>query len=178
MRILDMGFGFGSWGFTLRTRKLGNPYIVGVEPFKPYADAQKQIKIYDEVHNMTAQEYFEENQKIEFDLILFCEVAEHMDKQDAINTIRTLKKHLAKGGLLIVSTPDGRTEGAPMFDGNVLNAHLCGFRAEELEREGFDVKYIGITQYGRAVDLFAKLWYLLKLHRRPVTRELLAFYWN
>jgi len=145
---------------------------------KPYADAQKQVKIYDEVHNMDAHTYFEEHPNEKFDLILFCEVAEHMEKQNAIQAIRTLKKHLAQGGLLIVSTPDGQTEGAPMFDGNVLNAHLCGFRTEELEVEGFEVKHIGITQYGRAVDLFANLWYLLKLHRCPVTHELLAFYWN
>ena len=178
MRILDMGFGFGSWGFTLKTKKTGKPYIVGVEPFKPYADAQRQVRIYDEVHNMNAQTYFKEYPDEKFDLILFCEVAEHMEKQEAFQAIRALKKHLAQGGLFIVSTPDGRTEGAPMFDGNVLNAHLCGFRAEEFEREGFEVKHIGITQYGKAVDLFANLWFLLKLHRRPVTHELLAFYLN
>jgi 2-polyprenyl-3-methyl-5-hydroxy-6-metoxy-1,4-benzoquinol methylase len=176
MRILDMGFGFGSWGFTLKTRKTGIPHIVGVEPFKPYADAQKQVKIYDEIHNMTAQTYFKEYPNEKFDVIFFTEVAEHMEKKDAIEAIRTLKKHLSRGGLLIVSTPEGRTEGAPMFNGNVLNAHLCGFNAEELKREDFEVRHVLITQYGRAVDLFANLWYLLKLRRRPVTHELLAFY--
>jgi 2-polyprenyl-3-methyl-5-hydroxy-6-metoxy-1,4-benzoquinol methylase len=178
MRILDMGFGYGSWGFMLRTRKTGNPYIVGVEPHKPYTEAQRRVKIYDEVHNMTAQEYFEGHHNEKFNVELFCEVAEHIEKKDAIATIRNLKKHLDKGGLLIVSTPDGTSPGAPMLDGNKRMVHLCGFRAKDLEREGFNVKHISTTRYGKVADFLTTVWFLLKLHRRPVIRGLLAFYWE
>lgn len=176
IRILDAGLGFGLWGFILRTRRKGNPYIVGVEPFEPYIESQRRVKIYDELHNMTVQEYFQENPNAKFHFILFCEVAEHIKKQEALRVIRDLRLHLNPGGLLIVSTPDGQSAGAPMFSGNVLNKHLCGFREKDLTEEGFDVQSIRITQYGRVVDLFANLWFLLKLGRRPVTHELVALF--
>lgn len=38
LKILDVGFGRGVWGFFLRTMFLGKPYLVGVEPYKPYYD--------------------------------------------------------------------------------------------------------------------------------------------
>jgi len=47
--VLDVGCGFGEWGFIIRTRKHGSPFLIGVDVWRPYLERIQSLNIYDEL---------------------------------------------------------------------------------------------------------------------------------
>jgi SAM-dependent methyltransferase len=179
MRILDVGIGHGQWGFILRSRKLGHPYIVGIEPHPQYIEWAKRVGLYDELHNMTAQQYLAGNPDTKFDAILICEVVEHDTRENSIKLLKDLEARLNQGGRIILSTPLGHSAGAPDYDGNALNAHPSGFRPEDFTRLGYSVEEVeregSLNRLGHIVGPIAWVWFTLRRGRRPVTHSVVAW---
>lgn len=176
LRILDIGMGEGLWGFILKTQKMGRPYIVGVEPFVDHITNLKKVNIYDELYAMMGQTYLEMKPDEKFDIILLLEVIEHDTKEESIKLIKSLEKRMNHGGLMIVSTPDGFSEGAKGYAGNDANKHMSGWSRTELQDLGYIVQSIRKdVNWGRVPNWFASFWYMLRLHRMPVTKSLIAW---
>lgn len=166
--ILDVGFGRGIWGFLLKTMFKGKPYLVGVEPYKPYCDNQAKIGVYDEIQNCTIEDYLNDKPGRKFDVIIASEVLEHLDPENAYNVMDELKKRLTPDGVLIVTVPDGDTPGGEGFDGNKLHGHRGGFEEKEFQIRGFRTDIIPRLHIsGRAPAIMGTLWHLIRRGKRP-----------
>jgi SAM-dependent methyltransferase len=45
--ILDVGCGYGEWGFFIRTRKVGLPYMIGADIWRPHLERLCPLGIYE-----------------------------------------------------------------------------------------------------------------------------------
>jgi len=98
-RILDVGVGFGKWGYLCRdyleatrmrmTPKEWKVVIDGVEPCERYINSLQEL-IYNKIYNKTIEEYLPE--AFGYDLIIANDVIEHMDKKVAWCVLNTLIK--------------------------------------------------------------------------------------
>jgi 2-polyprenyl-3-methyl-5-hydroxy-6-metoxy-1,4-benzoquinol methylase len=174
--VLDVGVGEGLWGFLLRTQKRGNPRIIGVEPFEKHIQDLSRVQIYDEIHHMKGQQYLEEHPETAADIVLLLEVVEHDSKENSLKLIERLEKRVKPGGIIIISTPDGFSEGAEGYAGNDANKHMSGWNAADFRWRGYTVlKEQKGVNWGFMVNTFAVLWYFLRRGRRPVTKTIVAY---
>lgn len=176
-RILDVGIGHSMWGFLIRTWKKGRPYIVGVDPFPLYIENASRLDLYDELYTMTGQQYLEEHPD-QFDYIIICEVMEHhQTKEAAWSLLKSLESRVKPGGTLILSTPDGKSFGGPMFDGNELNDHPIGFSHKEFSAKGYRIERIIKEGFslGHIVGPIAKAWWTLRWRHPPATHTTVAW---
>lgn len=144
-RILDVGVGFGKWGFLLREylevcqgryhKKDWEKRIDGVEVFKDYIDDHHKI-FYDKVFKKDILKFPIE--KHDYDLIILGDVIEHLEKKDALKLISKLKRHAN----LIITTPNGKTLQGESF-GNKHETHLSGFFPDDFKR--FNAKVYNFT---------------------------------
>jgi 2-polyprenyl-3-methyl-5-hydroxy-6-metoxy-1,4-benzoquinol methylase len=173
--ILDAGTGEGLWGFLLRSQKRGEPTIIGVEPFTKHIEDLRRVHLYNVLYGVTAQQYLVDHPHQYFDLILLLEVVEHMSKPESFKMLEDLEKRLNPGGLLIVSTPDGFSEGAEGYAGNEVNRHVSGWNTGDFTSRGFTVFRVrkGVN-WGFVVNAFASLWFIFKQGRLPVTHTVVA----
>lgn len=137
-KVLDVGIGFGKWGFLLREmldiqalryEKASWSHIIdGVEIFENY------IKEY--------HHYFYDNifitdirtlQYQEYDLVIFGDIIEHLPKEEAIHIIRYAQQRAIH---VFLSTPLGFQKQGECL-GNVHETHLCGFEQDDFEKLGF-----------------------------------------
>ncbi len=165
LKILDVGFGYGEWGLMLRTRKNGNPHIVGIDIFKPYYDKQKPLRIYNEIHNINALDY-PKNVKETFDIILMSEVLEHIEKKDGYQLLEKLETLCTS--LLIVTTPRGETFHGTAVDENIHNCHISGWEPLELQELGFNTQSVDKTPMPKTLKMVDKIRrFLFALPRHP-----------
>jgi SAM-dependent methyltransferase len=165
LKILDVGFGYGEWGLMLRTRKKGNPYIVGIDIFKPYYDKQKPLRIYNEIHNINALDYPKGVQET-FDIILVSEVIEHIEKKEGYQLLSKLDTLCTS--LLIVTTPRGETFHGKAVDENIHNCHISGWELQELQELGFNTQTVDKTPLPKILRLVDKIRrFLFALPRHP-----------
>jgi hypothetical protein len=147
-RVLDVGVGFGKWGFLCREildvyagrlqPESWKTVIDGVEIFEPYRNPTWSLA-YDKVHIGDAREVVPRLGR--YDLILCCDVIEHFEKMAGLAFIDELLRHAP---LLIVTTPVGSApQGA--VHGNVHETHLSSWTREDLKRWPHQYKLIGFT---------------------------------
>jgi SAM-dependent methyltransferase len=179
LRILDVGIGHGLWAFILRSRKQGHPYIVGVEPHPLYIQWAHKAGLYDELHEMTVQKYLEDNPLASFNYILLCEVIEHhRTHEEAYNLMENLEKRIRVGGI-IITTPNGHSNGASCADGNELSKHPIGFREKDFKQRGYETVLVegpgNFNRLGRFIGLISKVWFTLRRGSLPVTNSIVAW---
>ena len=98
LHILDVGIGYGFWGWVVKAWKAGKCQLTGVEINEHYISLQDKLNIYNEIISMdirTGLTIFEDNS---FDLIMMSHVIEHIEKDTAFKVIEQLKR--------IVSCPE------------------------------------------------------------------------
>jgi SAM-dependent methyltransferase len=135
--ILDVGCGFGKWGFLVRDTfdvMMGQHFskpdwkisITGVEPFEPcITDIQRAL--YDDI---VPCGIFEALPALgHFDLAILGDVIEHFEKAEAYDLLGRLFEHTEN---IIVSTPLGfMPQGA--WAGNERETHKSGWEARDFE---------------------------------------------
>lgn len=137
--ILDVGAGYGKWGVLVKEylgfymhRGEDNIKIDAVEIWEPYI---KDNKIYEEVYDrvyigdVKAFNY----QQFEYDLILMCDVIEHMTKDEGIHLIKEMQKSAKH---IIITTPSGHTTQGASW-GNPHESHICGWSLKEFQDLSF-----------------------------------------
>ncbi len=152
--ILDMGVGFGKYGFLCREylelvknrkhrREGWKVRIDGIEIFAPYID-EHQVAIYDDIFlanicGDTAMKIIKRG----YGLYLMTDVFEHLPCWETILT------EIPAKASLVVTTPNGYYEQGEVF-GNAHETHVAHFDVEKLKSFGvFDtVEVIGDTILG------------------------------
>jgi len=142
--ILDVGMGFGKWGFLIRDtfdsgtaqnfkKKDWKINITGVETFtKLITPVQKHL--YNKIIKKNIFDSIDE--LVKYDLVIMGDVIEHIEKQRAYKLLDELFKHTDN---ILVSTPLGfMPQGA--WAGNNNETHLSGW-------EPADFKDYNVVEY-------------------------------
>lgn len=135
--ILDVGMGFGKWGFLIRDTfevMAGQNFkkadwkidLTGVEMFdKCITPIQKQI-----YNRIIKKDIFDSiDELVKYDLVIMGDVIEHIEKQKAYELLNELFKHTEN---ILVSTPLGfMPQGA--WAGNENERHLSGWELSDFK---------------------------------------------
>lgn len=134
--ILDVGCGFGLWGFLCReyldvaeTRVWPDKWtmrIDGIEFFEPYI-MDHQRYLYDDIQIGDIRDLAPNVD--EYDLIITGDVIEHMDKPDAEDVLDTLHAKARKA--LLVNIPIGTGWDHPICHGNPAELHRSEWSVED-----------------------------------------------
>jgi len=137
--VLDVGCGFGLWGFLCRLyldvfpgrryRENWKIRIEGVEVFPKYIMPHQEF-LYDKIHIGKVEEIFDELD--EFDLYIFGDVLEHLPKQSGLQILDRACQKANKGVLINVPLGEGwLREGT---DENEYEAHVSLWGLEDFAR--------------------------------------------
>jgi len=134
--VLDIGVGFGKWGFLLReyldvcqnryNKTEWRTKIDGIEIFAPYITDVHRF-LYDNIIIGDVREVI--SQVDDYDLIIIGDVIEHLPKPDALLLIDQLVK---KGKSILINLPLGVWEQGEVF-GNPHEEHVSIWNIGELE---------------------------------------------
>lgn len=155
LRILDIAFGYGFIGYSIRVFKKGVPYLIGVDVWKPHVIKQSTIGLYDEVHviDVRCGLPFPDNS---IDIVLACEIIEHLDKEDA--NLFLLEIERVSKNIIIVTTPYGFMKQDALY-GNINEIHRSAWFPDELREKGYSVKlYDGriMTRSMKVIDMIRR----------------------
>ena len=148
--VLDVGCGYGKWGFLLWLHLFenrSNVLIVGVDVNKENLKLAKRLGVYNDLILADAAKLpFRSNI---FDLALICEVIEHLgSKHLGFRLIREVEKTVRKR--VIVTTP----RSYEAFSGSP--DHLTRWEISELKMLGYKVRGVGLSifkQKGKLASL-------------------------
>jgi SAM-dependent methyltransferase len=138
--ILDIGCGFGKYGFLMREYlevwqerlqpENWQTSIVGIDAFVGYHNPIWDF-VYNSVHIGDAETILPNLSN--FDVILIADVIEHFEKSNAVNLVNLC---LQKADAVIVSTPK---EFYPQGDsfGNAYEIHRCLFQAQDFPSDSY-----------------------------------------
>ncbi len=156
--ILDVGVGFGKWGFLCREylevwmdRVKKNEWqlqIDGVEIFPDYHDTL-QLYLYNRIFYEDARMFHPD--KI-YDLVIACDVVEHMLKHDGLALIRKMSSSWAAN--CIISIPLGNEWMRNRYGRNPYEAHLAVWNENDLGREWHRIQVV--VPGGRRIGIFFK----------------------
>lgn len=139
--FLDVGCGFGRWGFLVReqldvlheryTRESWRIRIDAVEVFEPYISPHHRY-LYDNVYIGRIEQLLPTLDT--YDVILAGEILEHIEKQASLATLIRLRDKARKA--LIVSVPLGEDWPQGEVLDNPAEAHVSTWTIAELKRLG------------------------------------------
>lgn len=160
LRVLDVGVGFGMWGFMVRQVLDGvlagrvreadwQVDLVGIEYFEPYISSHQRA-LYNHIHMGDALALA--GTLGTFDIAILGDVIEHFEKDVGMQLLRTLAAH-AK--IVLVSTPNGFME-QDAYAGNDKERHLSGWTLDDFASFGIlDHRVVGSPLKGIEVLLVA-----------------------
>jgi ubiquinone/menaquinone biosynthesis C-methylase UbiE len=140
--VLDVGVGFGKYGFLAREytdiwndryfREEWKCTIIGVEIFAPYIQNHHR-HIYDSIVVYDAYDYLQMLcPDFAFDLIICSDMLEHLPKEKGLKVLEQFKR-VGKTSIVIVPV-DVRPQGP--VHGNKYERHVSSWSKEELEQFG------------------------------------------
>ena len=134
--ILDVGCGFGLWGFLSRLyldvfpgRRCKDEWTVrieGVEVFPKYVMPHQKF-LYDAIHTGKIEDMVDRLGN--FDLYIFGDVLEHLAKETAVNVLETACRNANKGVLINIPLGEGWLREASSE--NEYEAHLSVWGLED-----------------------------------------------
>lgn len=137
--ILDVGVGFGKWGFlcreyleTWKDRVFPDQWrckIEGVEIFKPYTEIPHVNELYDNFYIGNALEVV--NKLSTYDMIIAMDIVEHLPKEDGINLCRDMLDKFKK--ICIINVPTGDWMNNMVIAGNEAEQHQAIWENLDLE---------------------------------------------
>ena len=154
---LDVGIGFGKWGFLLREyldvwhgrikKEDWTATIHGVEAFPGYV-SNIQKSFYDRIYEMPIESVLDVGWLDNYDIVLMAEVLEHLDQKTGEKVLKGLWGH---SKYLIVTTPTYESGQGEMF-GNPYEAHKSLWSAEQIH------EILGVGQYKIIQDRYLIYW--------------------
>jgi len=149
-KILDVACGCGSWGFKIRFEKGGNPFLIGLDIYKPYLKKLKRTKIYNDLICADAKN-IPIRSRI-FDFVIACEVIEHMKKQDGLKLLKELER--VSKGRVILSTPLGFLK--QQASNNVYEKHISSWWPKDFLEMHYNHMVIYDINLPRKLELFLR----------------------
>lgn len=140
--VLDVGVGFGKYGFLAREylelwdrRQKYNDWqrvVEGIEVNEAYIGSLQRL-IYNKIHIGNALDVMTGMKDSQFELIMVIDVLEHFSQEDGLVLLREC---LRVGKIVLISTPkDIGTQGAS-FD-NVYETHRYQWKLRDFKRFGY-----------------------------------------
>jgi hypothetical protein len=146
--VLDVGVGFGKWGFLCREildvyyervqPESWTTVIDGIEIYEPYRNPTWSLA-YNTIHIGDAREIVPQLGR--YDLVICSDVIEHFTKPDGVALIDELLRHAP---IVIVTTPAGEAPQGAAY-GNVHETHLSSWTRADLRKWPHRYKLIGFT---------------------------------
>ncbi|MEM2507753.1 MAG: class I SAM-dependent methyltransferase [Nitrososphaeria archaeon] len=167
MTILDVGCGYGEWGFLIRTRKSGFPYIIGMDIWHPHLKKLSHIKIYNELIRVKIPEVPLKDKSV--DITLACEILEHLNKNDGYKLLKELERVSRK--LIIISCPLDYPQDE--IYGNPYERHITEWKPDVFKRRGYKVIVIDISQLPKPFKILRKIKRVI--FRQPEPKLVLAY---
>ncbi len=140
--ILDAGMGFGRWGILSREflevwdddniHGKWNRTIDAIEIYKPYIKDFHRY-FYSNIYNDDLINFFGVNTK-KYDLIIFGDVIEHLQKNDGIDVIR---KALLMSEYVLINIPIGKFWEQIALEDNINQAHNSVWYINDFRKLGF-----------------------------------------
>ncbi len=137
--VLDVGCGFGLWGFLCRLyldvfpgrryRENWRIRIEGVEVFPKYIMPHQEF-LYDKIHIGNIETLFDELD--EFDLYIFGDILEHLPKQSGVELLDRAYRKANKGVLINIPLGEGWLRKGT--DENEYEAHVSVWELEDFAR--------------------------------------------
>lgn len=141
--ILDVGVGFGIWGYLMYMLRKPS-LLIGIDIDLNYLLASKKHNIYDCLVLASASSLpFRERV---FDYVLAIEVIEHLPKADGEKMFAELER-VCRSKVLI-TTPNGYLEQDP-YVAPESEIHKSGWSVQEFRRKGYKVRGIGLKGTSR-----------------------------
>jgi SAM-dependent methyltransferase len=164
--ILDVGCGYGEWGFFIRTRKVGLPYMIGADIWRPHLERLCPLGIYEGLIQVKVPILPFKEKSV--DVSLACEILEHLPKHDGYLLLNELER--VSRSLIIVSSPMGWPQEE--IYGNPYESHISEWKPEEFENLGYKVKVVDAVALPRTLKLVDRL--RRAFFRLPVPRLIIA----
>lgn len=136
---LDCRCGRSRWGAFVRTDVNQDSYVVGLDIFLPNLFLCKKYGAYDDLVLADVRSLPFNNDS--FNIILACEIIEHLSKEDAHGLLKDLER--IANGRIIISTPNINFSQGEIY-GNIHEIHKTRWSVGDFRRSGFKVKGIGV----------------------------------
>lgn len=172
--VLDVGCGFGRWGFLCRefldvwnSRTYPESWKISIEGIEIFPQNITPIHdyVYDKIHLGDASQLLPVLGT--FDLVIFGDVLEHFDKYNAERLLENAIAHANKA--VLIHVPLGTDWPQGPRDGNDYETHLSTWNLSDLRRYGGRIKvfrdYIG-RRYAVALIFKQEQHILKELHLR------------
>lgn len=170
-KILDVGAGFGKWGFLIRDsfdvmsfqnfkKKDWKIDITAIEPFsKCITPLQEQI-----YNKIIKKDFFScKNELEKYDLAIFGDVIEHFEKEKGYEVLDKLLEYTDN---IIVSTPNGFLPQGAWGD-NELEIHKSGWTIEDFKK--YNIVEYKIVEDTMFKDIIANTPNIPKEMKKPVS---------
>lgn len=148
--VLDVGCGFGEWGFLLRTRKQDHPYLIGLDVWRPFIEKIEPLEIYDELIQTKVPPLPLKAQSV--DISLACEILEHLPKHEGWMLLTELER--VTNGTILVSCPMHIPQGEAL--GCPYSKHISEWAPQDLADRKYKVKLIELVP-PRTLRLFDRI---------------------
>ncbi len=136
--ILDVGCGWGWFGFRIRIAREVRGFLIGIDAFAPYTKKLKKLKIYDEL--VVADSRFLPFRSNIVNIIFATEVIEHLPKEEGFILLNECER--ISQGRIIVTTPRGFMPQEP-FEANIFSPHRSGWIETDFTKRGYEVMLVG-----------------------------------
>lgn len=137
-KVLDVGAGSGGYGKIIRDLK----YECQVDAVEVYADYIQQYKlseVYDRIFNVNILDFDPDPDN--YDLMIFGDVVEHIEKQRAIELLARMRKRASFLWICLPLKVTGRSwslgyqQGSTEYAANINEKHLYDWTYEEVVSE-------------------------------------------
>jgi ubiquinone/menaquinone biosynthesis C-methylase UbiE len=136
--ILDMGCGWGLWGFRMRLGREVHGPLVGLDVFASNLKKLKKFDLYDEL--VLADARFTPFKDGAVDIVLAGEIIEHLPKEEGYILLKEIER--VSRGKIIITTPRGFMLQAS-FQGNIFEKHRSGWTEKDFINKGYNIIFVG-----------------------------------
>jgi len=136
--VLDAGCGFGEWGFLLRTRKSGLPYLIGLDVWRSHLEKLCLIKVYDELLYGRIPPIPLKNKSV--DISLACEILEHLSKKMGLGLLAELERVTKE--LIVVSVPINVSQEE--IYGNPYEKHVSKWLLRDFAQLNYETRVVNV----------------------------------
>jgi SAM-dependent methyltransferase len=181
-RILDVGCGFGRWGYLCTTNYWEThnpmppptkPIIVGCDGYLPNVEMSKCNRAYSDVLHVIFPPLPFDN--LSFDTVLMMDVLEHLQGEKALKLIEEAKR--VARNRVIISTPNSPSFREPhttITGFNDLEAHISYWSRRRLRKLGFTLYGAGWRPGGRYWRGMLRRTYLLSFYDEIIRPTLMS----
>ena len=146
--VLDIGSGYGKWGFLMKLHSFKKkPYIIGVDFSLEHIRLAQKASMYDELVLADATKLPFRDRTV--DIALVCEVIEHTSKKDGLNLLNEAERVTQQR--VIATTPQ-------LYESFIGSPdHITKWDIEELKALGYKVRGAGLAVFNKKRGKIASL---------------------